>query len=80
MIVNNVSAKVYSGGTPSVDGSPTQDGATPFVVVVSPGAVSSAMSTPVDNEGVADEAGLNSAYYEAVTSFEIESRDRYERI
>lgn len=76
MTLHNVTARVYSGGTPSADASPTQDGASPFAPVVSPGPVSWQMSTPVDEDGVADEAGLSSAYYEAVTSFDIESRDR----
>lgn len=76
MALYNVTARVYSGGTPSVDASPTQDGASPFAPVVFPAAVSWEMSTPVDMEGVADKAGLGSAYNEATTSFEIESRDR----
>lgn len=72
----NVTTRVYSSGTPSADASPTQDGASPFAPVVSPGAVSWEMSTPVDEDGVADSAGLSSAYYEATTTFQIESRDR----
>lgn len=76
MLLHNVTARVYSGGTPSADASPTQDGASPFAPVVSPDAVSSEMSTPVDEDGVADEAGLSAAYFEATTSFQIESRDR----
>lgn len=55
----------------------TQDGASPFVPVVSPGVVSSEASTPVDAVGVADQAGLGSAFFEATTSFQIESRDSF---
>ena len=55
----------------------TQDGASPFVPVVSPGVLSSEASTPVDAVGVADQAGLGSAFFEATTSFQIESRDSF---
>lgn len=72
-----VDTVVYSGGIPSTGSAATQDGASPFVPVVSPGVVSSEASTPVDADGVADQAGLESAYYEATTSFQIESRDSF---
>lgn len=72
----NVTTRVYSSGTVSADASPTQDGASPFALVVAPGAVSWEMSTPVDGDGVVDSSGLSSAYFETTTTFEIESRDR----
>lgn len=72
-----VDTAVHSGGVPSIDGVATQDGASPFAPVVSPGLVSSEASTPVDADGVADQAGLGSAYFEATTSFQIESRDSF---
>lgn len=75
MVTHNVSAKVFSSGTPSPDASPTQDGASPFTPIVSSSSVSSIMSTPVQDDGVADQAGLSAAFSEAATSFEIESRD-----
>lgn len=68
---------VVSGGTSSPNGVATQDGASPFAPFVSPGAVSSDASTPVDADGVADEAGLGAAFFEAPTSFQIESRDSF---
>lgn len=71
-----VITRVYSGGTPSEDGSATRDGASPFAPVVFPGLVSPKMSSPADKDGVADEDGLSSAFYESTTSFQIESRDR----
>ncbi|CAM9800578.1 unnamed protein product [Ectocarpus sp. 6 AP-2014] len=77
MALHNVTARVYSGGTPSADAAITQDGASPFVPVVSPGVVSWEASTPVDEDGVVDKDGLSSAYYEAPTSFQIESRDSF---
>lgn len=77
MTLHNVTARVYSGGTPSADAAPTQDGASPFAPIVSPGAVSWEASTPVDEDGVVDKAGLSSAYFEAATSFQIESRDSF---
>lgn len=79
MTLHNVTARVYSSGTPSADASPTQNGASPFSPLVTPGAVSSSTSTPIDEEGTADEAGLSSAYCAVTTSFEIESRDRCDK-
>lgn len=76
MTLHNVTARVYSSGNPSADASPTQNGASPFSPLVTPGAVSSTTSTPIDQEGTADDAGLSSAYYAVPTYFEIESRDR----
>lgn len=76
LTLHNVTARVYSGGTPSADASPTQDGVSPFAPVVSPGDISWNMSTPVDEGGVADYEGLSASYYEAPTYFQIESRDR----
>lgn len=73
----SVTMVVFSSGSPSTDGVLTQDGASPFVPVVSPGVVSSEASTPVDADGVADQAGLGAAYFEATTSFQIESRDSF---
>lgn len=75
LTLHNVSTRIYSSGTPSADASPTQDGASPFAPMVHPGAVSSEMSTPIDGH-IVDSRGLNSAYFEATTTFEIESRDR----
>ncbi|CAM9773581.1 unnamed protein product, partial [Ectocarpus sp. 13 AM-2016] len=77
MALHNVTARVYSGGTPSADAAFTQDGASPFAPVVSPGVLSWEASTPVDEDGVVDKDGLSSAYYEAATSFQIESRDSF---
>lgn len=78
MTLHNVTTRVYSSGTPSADASSTQNGASPFSPLVTPGVVSSATSTPIDEEGTADEAGLSAAYCAVTTSFEIESRDRYD--
>lgn len=72
----DVILRIYSGGTPSMDGSGTRDGVSPFAPVVYPGSVSPEMSSPTDKDGAADEAGLSSAFYESTTSFLIESRDR----
>lgn len=77
MTLHNVTGRVYSGGTPSADAAATQNGASPFAPVVSPGVVSSEASTPVDEDGVVDRAGLESAYFEATTYFQIESRDSF---
>ncbi len=68
---------VFSSSTTTGSVVSTQDGASPFAPVVSPGAVSSEASTPVDADGVADEAGLGAAFFEAPTSFQIESRDSF---
>ena len=76
MALYNVTAKVYSGGTPTPDGSATRNGVSPFAPVISPGTVSAEMSLAVDANGVTDKGGLGSAFYEANTSFQIESRDR----
>lgn len=72
-----VTTTVFSSGSASPNSVGTQDGASPFAPVVSPGVVSSEASTPVDAEGVADQAGLGSALFEATTSFQIESRDSF---
>lgn len=77
MTLHNVTARVYSGGTPSADAAATQDGASPFAPVVAPGNVSWEASTLIDEDGVVDKAGLGSAYFEATTSFQIESRDSF---
>lgn len=77
MTHHNVTARVYSGGTPSADAAATQDGASPFAPVVAPGVVSWEASTPVDADGVTDKAGLGYAFFEATTSFQIESRDSF---
>ncbi|CAM9504695.1 unnamed protein product, partial [Discosporangium mesarthrocarpum] len=75
--LHNTTVRVYSSGVPSKDAVATQDGASPFAPLVSPGAVSPIHSTAVDNDGVADKQGLSTGYFESQTSFSIEARDRF---
>lgn len=73
-MAGTVTLEVLSGDN---NGAATQHGASPFAPVVTSGVVSAEDSTPVDSDGVADQGGLASAYFEAATSFEIESRDMF---
>ena len=68
---------VFQGGNPSVEGSETRNGRSPFFATVRAAAVDAASTTAIDSPGVVEAQGLRTGVYNRTAAFVVESRDRF---